>query len=67
MKNKNKEFRQKIFLLYGKVLKGDVNAIKEFKEIYFSYYPSNKFITVGHWTKQEYLHVMYNHLCKVKL
>ena len=39
---KTKEFREKIFILYGKVLKGDIKATKEFKEIYYQYYPDKK-------------------------
>ena len=67
MKSKDKEFHEKIFELYGKVIKGNIEATNEFKEIFFKYFPNHEYMTKGQYTKQEYLHVMYNWLCRTKI
>ena len=46
MKNKDKEFHEKIFELYGKVIKGNIEATNEFKEIFFKYFPILKRFSV---------------------
>ena len=66
-KNKDRIFHEEIFELYAKVLKGDIASTEKFKEIYFKYYPNQKWLTTGHYSKKEYLSVMYNHLIITKV
>jgi len=49
-----------IFDLYGKVLKDDKIAKKEFVEIYLEKFPENEFFTIE--LSKKNLHMMYIHL-----
>ena len=48
---KDKNFKEDIFILYGKVLKGDKDALLEFKQIFDKYF-GGKHLTGGHFTKR---------------
>jgi len=62
LKNKQKFYNQKIFDLYGKVIKGDKEAKKEFIEIYKNKFRNNSFLY--NEPNAEFLHIMYLHLTK---
>lgn len=68
MKNKDKIFQEELFTLYGKVIKGDADSTKKFKEIFYKHYPNKQaYFEDGFFTKKEYLHTMYNWLITMKL
>lgn len=57
-----KHLEKNIFALYGRVLKGDKEAKKEFIKIYTDKYGANNFISDE--PNKENLHIMYLHLTK---
>ena len=52
--------KEQIFELYGKVLKGDKLAKKEFVGLYMSKFPNRNWMDLS----QNSLHIMYLHLYK---
>lgn len=57
--------KEKLFELWGKVLKKDKKAKQEFKELYAKHYPKNEWIGLTGNHEKDNLHSAYLHLCRI--